>query len=44
MIAINASGRRTTISVTDRKVTARDFADPDEAKPGDYLEVSVCDT
>jgi signal transduction histidine kinase/CheY-like chemotaxis protein len=37
-------GGELTISVTDRKVTARDFADPEEAKPGDYVEVSVSDT
>ena len=48
-LAINArdampDGGELTISVTDRKVTARDLADPEEAKPGDYVEVSVSDT
>jgi signal transduction histidine kinase len=37
-------GGELKISVTDRKVTARDFADPEEAKPGDYVEISVSDT
>ncbi len=37
-------GGELTISVADRKVTARDFADPEEAKPGDYVEVAVSDT
>ena len=37
-------GGELTISVTDRKVTARDFADAEEAKPGDYVEISVSDT
>jgi CheY-like chemotaxis protein len=48
-LAINArdampDGGELTISVTDRKVTARDLADPEEAKPGDYVQVSVSDT
>jgi signal transduction histidine kinase/ActR/RegA family two-component response regulator len=48
-LAINArdampDGGELTISVTDRKMTARDFADPEEAKPGDFVEVSVSDT
>jgi signal transduction histidine kinase len=48
-LAINArdampDGGELTISVTDRKVTARSFADPDETKPGDYVEVSISDT
>ncbi|MGB3581827.1 MAG: ATP-binding protein, partial [Roseiarcus sp.] len=30
--------------VSDRKVTAGDLADHEEAKPGDYVEVSVTDT
>ena len=37
-------GGELTISVTDRKVTARDFADAEEEKPGDYVEISVSDT
>jgi len=48
-LAINArdampDGGELTISVTDRKVTARDFDDPEEAKAGDYVEISVSDT
>jgi signal transduction histidine kinase/CheY-like chemotaxis protein len=48
-LAINArdampNGGELTISVSDRKVTAGDLADHEEAKPGDYIVVSVSDT
>jgi signal transduction histidine kinase/ActR/RegA family two-component response regulator len=39
-----ADGGDLTISVADRKVTVPDLSDPEGAKPGDYVVVSVSDT
>jgi signal transduction histidine kinase/ActR/RegA family two-component response regulator len=39
-----ADGGELTISVADRKVTVPDLSDPEGAKPGDYVVVSVSDT
>ncbi len=48
-LAINArdamaDGGELTISVSDRKVTVPDLSDPEGAKPGDFVVVSVSDT